>query len=148
MRVTGGYRNVLTFLSLYLLFAVPPFAALNWHLVLAVYEEYVPPDPLGIAILALGASWLFVGCLLADRGIDRYIQFIFWPNDLPSILVDGGFLWAAISWWAIPEIAAEADLYLTVDTYVLLTFISQLPLVLLLALFTVLGEAKRREGRW
>lgn len=142
------YPDVLTFFVLYILVAGVPYAALNWAVVTTVVSSYYPPDPVGVAVWGLGALLLFVGLLLADPGVERYVEFLFWPTDLVSAAVDATYLWAAMSWWAIPELASLLDVSASWQLYLAGVFLSHVPPLLVLTVLTTVGFAKQRDDKW
>lgn len=142
------YPDILTFFALYLLIAGLPYLYLNWEAVETVVSAYYPPDPVGLVLWVLGALVLFIGLVLADPGVERYVEFLFWPTDVVSALVDATYVWAAMSWWVIPELARVSDLTPSWELYLGGVFLSHLPPVLFLTLLTTAGFAKRRDDKW
>jgi hypothetical protein len=136
-----AYRDVVLFVSLYLLLSVPAFFYINWRTVVGVVDRIYPPDVIGLTVLTVLSGLLLYGFLLADRGVNRFNQFLLVPSDVPSILVALSFLWAAISWWATPELLHTLGVELTLNLYLAVVVASQLPMILLLSLMTAVGRA-------
>jgi len=141
-------RNVVVFVGLYLLVSMGPYAVLNPELVATVLESYYPPDLLGVVVFGLAVVGLLASVVLTERGIERYVQFLFWPSDALSVLLNLAYTWAAVSWWVLPELIAYVGLDVGFGTLLGLSVASQLPAVLFLALLTILGEAKAVEDQW
>ncbi|MEF8814301.1 MAG: hypothetical protein V5A55_10855 [Halovenus sp.] len=148
--MAGGdsYRAVVVFVSLYLLFSLPPFLALNWEVVQIVYARQFPPDRSLLVAVVLGVVLLLGGIAVADSGIDRYNEFILAPNDPLSILVGSSFLWAAISWWFLPELVFVTDTPVSLNILLLLVLLSQLPMLLFLGFLTAVGRASSADTPW
>mgnify|MGYP000153300144 CR=1 FL=1 len=142
------YLHVVAFLGCYLGLSVVPYAALHWSEVRAVVDGYYPPGPVGLAVWTLGSALLLVGLLVANQGVERYVQFLFWPTDPLAALVDASYVWAAVSWWALPEIAAAVDASPTLLGYLVGVVASHVPAVVFLSLLTAVGEAHRPEKPW
>lgn len=141
MDTQRAYREVVIFVFLYLLLSVPAFFFLNWRTVVGVVNRIYPPDAVGLAVWIGLSAMLLYGFVLADRGVDRFNQFLFAPTDLLSVLVTVSFLWAAISWWATPELLRALGVELTLSLYLLVVVVSQFPLVLFVSLMTAVGKA-------
>lgn len=141
MLAQRAYRDVVIFVSLYLLLSVPAFFFLNWETVVEVVTRLYPPNVVALTVWIVFSSLLLYGFVLADRGVDRFNQFLFAPSDLLSVFVAGSFLWAAISWWAVPEILRYAGVELSLSLYLLVAVVSQFPVVLLVSLMTAVGKA-------
>lgn len=135
-----AYRDVVTFAFLYLLLSVPAFFYINWRTVVRVVNRVYPPDAIGLTVWAILSGLLVYGFFLADRGVNRFNQFLLVPSDVPSILVALSFVWAAVSWWATPELLLRLGAELTLNLYLAVVVASQLPMVLLLSLMTALGS--------
>lgn len=148
--MVGGvnYRAVVAFVSLYLLFSLPPFLVLNWGVVRTVYAREFPPDPSLLAALVVGVSLLLGVIFLAESGIDRYSDFVMAPNDPLSILLGSSFLWAGISWWFLPELVFVTDTPIPLNILLVLVLLSQLPMLLFLALLTAVGRARTADTPW
>jgi len=146
----GGdnYRAVTAFVVLYLFLSLPPFLVLNWGVVRTVYARQFPPDPWLLAAVALGVLLLLGGLLLAEEGIDRYNDFVMAPNDPLSILVGSSLLWAAISWWFLPELVFATDAAIPLNILLLLVLLSQLPMLLFLGFLTAIGRASSADTPW
>ena len=139
------YRAYLTFVGLYLLLSLPPFLALNFEFVQQVYTRVVVPD-LTVAVGLVLLTFLIMYMLtLADDGVDRYVEFLRAPTDVLSILIILSFLWAAMSWWAVPELVFFYDFDLTLTELLLPILVSQIPMLLFLSLLTAIGKAGK-EG--
>jgi hypothetical protein len=136
-----SYRDVVIFLSLYLLLSVPAFFYINPRTVARVVDWVYPPDVVGLTTLAILSGLLLYGLVLADQGVNRFNEFLLVPSDVPSVLVVFLFLWAAISWWAAPELLHTLGLGLTLNLYLTVVVASQIPMVLLLSLMTAAGRA-------
>lgn len=142
------YPDILLFFVLYLVVAGVPFTYLNWDAVVVVVAAYYPPDPLGVAILVVGALAILIGLVLADPGVERYVQFLFWPTDFMSAFVDASYVWAAASWWAIPEMARFFDISPSLQLYLGGVFVSHIPPLIFLTVLTTLGFAKQKDDKW
>jgi len=143
MRYMGGdqaYRDVVIFATMYLLLWLVPFAVLNREALGAVRDRLAVVDVVTIALLGTGVFVVVSGLVLAREGIDRYNQFLFAPTDLLSVLVELFFLFAAVSWWAVPELVFRAGWEVTLDLLVVAVLLCQLPMVLFLSLMTVAGK--------
>ena len=139
------YRAYLTFIGLYLVLSLPPFLALNFTFVQEVYTRVVVPDltvAVGLVLLTFFILYLLT---LADDGVDRYVDFLTAPTDVLSILVILSFAWAAISWWAVPELVFFYEIDLTLTQLMLPILASQIPMLLFLSLLTAIGRAGK-EG--
>jgi len=136
-----AYRDVVIFVSLYLLLSVPAFFYINWRTVVRVVNRVYPPDVVGLTVWAILSGLLLYGFVLADQGVNRFNQFLLVPSDVPSTLVALSFLWAATSWWATPQLLYTLGAELTLNLYLAVVVASQLPMVLLLSLMTAVGRA-------
>jgi len=130
-------RDITVFVSLYLLLSLPPFLYLNRDLSALVSD---------IALLAaVGTTALVVvtGLFVASDGVERYTQFFFAVTDVYSVVVDLSFVLAAVSWWAVPELAAEMSRDPPFRYLLIAIIVCQVPMILFLSLLTVIGRARR-----
>lgn len=141
MAATRDHLTVVGFVALYLILSFGPFAALNWEVIQAAVRSQWPPDPLLIVIWTGLLVVLLVGIFRAHYGVRRYTHFLRAPTDPLSALVAVSFVWAACSWWAIPELAVAYGLDLTIDVVLALIFLSQLPMLGFLSLMAAIGFA-------
>ena len=136
-------KEYFLFVGLYLLLSLPAFLVLNWDIVAETRDHVFPASTTIILALVIVLVFLAYLFFLADDGVDRYVHFLATPTDLLSVLIILSFLWAAISWWAIPELVFLSSWTLSVNELVLLIIVSQLPMVLFLSLMTAIGRAGR-----
>jgi len=138
--MVGGnaVRDVTVFVSLYLILSLPPFLALNRDLSTSVVSIALVAS-LGTVGLALVA-----GLFLASEGVDRYTDFLFSVSDLFSVVVDPSFVLAAVSWWAVPEVAMRYELGLGLGPVIAAIIVCHIPMVLLLSLMTIVGEVQKQ----
>ncbi len=129
-------RDVFVFVTLYLLLSLPPFLALNPDLSPKVVQTAT------IALLGTGLLAVVAGLFLAREGVDRFVQFLLAPTDLLSVVVLVAFVAAAVSWWAVPEVAFYYELGLTLDVILGAIIVSQIPMVLFLSLMTAIGKTE------
>lgn len=137
------YRDYLVFIGLYLALSLPPFLALNLEFVRDVYTRVVVPDLTIAAALVLLTFFILYLLTLADDGVDRYVDFMAAPTDALSVLVVLSFIWAAVSWWAVPELVFVYDLDLTLTELLLPILASQVPMLFFLSLLTAIGRARK-----
>jgi hypothetical protein len=133
-------RDIVTFVSLYLLLSLPPFLLLNRN-VLGAVRDRVALDIVTIAVVGTGLFVVFAGLLLSREGVDRYTQFLFAPTDLLSILVELAFVLAAVSWWLVLELRFYFELGWGLDLLMAVILAMQLPMILFLSLMTAIGRA-------
>lgn len=129
-------RDVIVFVTVYLVLSLLPFLVLNPDLSTGVRRT--------ATIAALGTALLvFVaGLFLASEGVDRFVQFLRAPTDLLSVVVIVSYLGAAVSWWAVPEVGYYLDVALTIDTVLGAIIVCHVPMVLFLSLMTAIGKAE------
>lgn len=135
------YRDVVLFVTLYILLSFPAFLYFNQEIVEEVRERIAPLDIVTVAIAGTAVFVLISVLLLAEEGVDRYNQFLFAPTDVLSVLIELFFVLAAVSWWIIPEMSKRLGWGLGLDTLLLLILVCQLPMVLFLSLMTAIGKA-------
>lgn len=135
-----AYRDILIFTTAYLLLSLGPFAYLNRGVLDSVRGRLAAVDVVVIAGLGTGLFVVASSLVLAREGIDRYNQFLFAPTDLLSVLVELAFVFAAVSWWALPELVFRAGWGWSLDLLVVGVLLCQLPMVLFLSLLTVAGK--------
>lgn len=133
-------RDVTIFITVYLVLAVVPFLALNWEFVDEI-RIYVTGDIVTATLLGIVFLLVVSVLLLADEGVDRYNQFLFSPTDVLSIIIEFSFVFAAISWWLVPEFATRYDLFLSVGDYLVVIMVCHVPMILFLSLMTAIGKA-------
>lgn len=135
------FRDVVLFVTLYILLSFPAFLYFNQEIVAEVRERIAPLDIVTVAIAGTAVFVLISVLLLAEEGVDRYNQFLFAPTDVLSVLIEFFFVLAAVSWWVIPEMSERLGWGLGLDTLLLLILVCQLPMVLFLSLMTAVGKA-------
>lgn len=136
----GGYRSLLLFLGGYLLLSVPPFLYLNREVLDAVRAGLSPTDPLAVVWVAVALSVL-LGLLRAGEGVERYTLFFTVPGNLFAVLVLLSYVFAAVAWWAVPELVFHLEVDVTLNQLLLLVLACQVPMVVFLSLMTALGRA-------
>lgn len=141
MPESGTYRDVILFVTLYILLSLPAFLYFNRDIVDEVRERIAPLDVVTMAVVGTAVFVLISALLLANEGVDRYNQFLFAPTDVLSVLIELSFVLAAVSWWIVPELAERFDWGPGFDVMLLLILVSQLPMVLFLSLMTAVGKA-------
>lgn len=138
----GRGRRVVLFVGLYLLFSAGPYLALNWEIVVRILDQLFPPSPL-VAVAVLGGALVLLAALVrASEGVDRYAQFLAAPTDWLSILVNLSFVFAAASWWAVPEIVLAYYGRIDLNLLYFLVFLGHVPMLLFLSLMTAVGFAR------
>ena len=138
------WRRPILLVGLYLVVAVPPYAALNWDIVTRVLARSFPPSPLQLLGVLVVAAVLLGALGWASAGVDRFVQFLVAPTDTLSILVGVSFLFAAASWWAVPAVVLALAGRVPPPVLYVVVFASHVPLLLFLSLLTVAGLAHRR----
>lgn len=138
-------KEYFLFVGLYLFLSLPPFLVLNWHVVDEVHDQVFPVSTTIVVALVVVLLFLFYLFVIADDGVDRYVHFLATPTDLLSVLISLSFLWAAVSWWAVPELVFRSGWALSLNELVVLIIASQAPMLLFLSLLTAIGRAGR-EG--
>lgn len=133
-------RDIVLFVSLYLVFSLPLFLLLNFE-VLGAVRERIAVDVVSIAIFGAALFVVFAGLMLSQEGVDRYTQFLFAPTDVLSVFVELAFLLAAVSWWLVPEIVFYLELGWDLDLLLAIILACQLPMILFLSLMTAVGKA-------
>jgi len=133
---TNPVRDITTFVSLYLLLSLPPFLYLNQGL-----SELVTD----IALLATVGTVLLVvttALVFISDGVERYTDFFFSLTDLYSVVVDLAFVLAAVSWWAVPELATRFQWGAQLRYVLTAIIVCHVPMVLFLSLLTIMGRAR------
>lgn len=133
------FRDVVLFLTLYLLLSLPPFLFFNREVLDAVRNRIA----LDVVTVAVSGTALFVvlsALFLAEEGVDRYVQFLFAPTDPLSVLIEMSFAFAAVSWWLVPEAVFRFEPGLSFDLLVVTVLVCQLPMMLFLSLLTAVGK--------
>jgi hypothetical protein len=130
-------RELAIFVSIYLLLSLPPFLVLNQEILSEIQVEVATIAIVGTAVLVV-LSMLF----LSREGVDRFTDFLLAPTDITSILVDVAFLAGAISWWLVPEIVLESEIPAELGTILAVIIGCHIPLILVLALLTVVGKSR------
>ena len=133
---TNPVRDITTFVSLYLLLSLPPFLYLNQGL-----SELVAD----IALLATVGTVLLVvttALVFISDGVERYTDFFFSLTDLYSVVVDLAFVLAAVSWWAVPELATRFQWGAQLRYVLTAIIVCHVPMVLFLSLLTIMGRAR------
>ena len=139
MATGQGVRDVVIFVTLYVLLSLVPFLVLNREVlddVEVVAEQDVVLLSTGGLVLLLAVSGLF----LAREGVDRYNQFLFAPTDALSVLMELFFLLAAISWWLVPELVFYLEWDIPIEGLLAIIVACQLPMVMFLSLMTAIGK--------
>ena len=132
----SSVRDVVTFVSLYLVLSLPPFLLLNRDLSAVVANLAV------VAIVGTTGLVLVTALFILSEGVERYTSFLFGLTDFYSLVIDLAFVLAAVSWWLVPELAVR--FLSTPELRVVLTavIICQVPMVLFLSAMTVVGRAQ------
>ena len=133
---TGSVRDITTFVSLYLLLSLPPFLYLNRDLSPFVSNIAVLATA-GPVVLVIIASLFFV-----SDGVGRYTNFFVAVTDLYSVVVDLAFVLAAVSWWAVPEVATRFQWGAQLRYVLTAIIICHVPMILFLSLLTIMGRAQ------
>jgi len=130
-------RDITVFVTLYLLLSLPPFLYLNRDLSAGVVNVALLAT-IGTTGLVVVASLFFI-----SEGVERYTGFLFAVTDVFSVVVDLAFVLAAVSWWAVPELAVRTmespELRLVLAAIIL----CHVPMVLFLSLMTIIGYQTR-----
>lgn len=135
------YRDVVLFITLYLVLSLVPFLVLNQEIVGDIRDRIAPLDIVTVAVVGTGVFVLISSLFLAQEGIDRYNRFLLAPTDPLSVLVGMSFLGASVSWWFVPELAFRAHAAVSFDLLIVIVLFCQLPMVLFLSLLTAVGKA-------
>lgn len=135
------YKDVVLFITLYLVLSLVPFLVFNQSVLGDIRDRVAPLDVVTIGIVGTGLFVLISALFLMEEGIDRYNQFLFAPTDLLSVLVALSFLAASISWWVVPEIAFRMGPTVSFDLLIVAVLSCQLPMILFLSLLTAVGKA-------
>jgi len=141
MVASAKFKDVVLFITLYILLSFPPFLVFNREIIGDIQDRIVL-DLVTIAVIGTGLIILITALLLASEGVDRYNQFLFAPTDVLSVLIEFSFVVAAISWWFVPEFTEWAGHNLDLDAMLLIVLVCQLPMVLFLSLMTAIGKAQ------
>lgn len=134
------YRDIVVFVTLYLLLSLLPFLYFNREVVGAVRDRLLPFDVVTVAVAGTGLFVIVSALLLAEEGVERYNQFLFAPTDALSVLVVASFVLAAVSWWLVPELGFRYEWGLSFDLLVMGVLLCQLPMLLFLSLMTAVGK--------
>lgn len=134
------YRDIVLFVTLYLLLSLLPFLFFNREVVDTIRTR-LALDIVTVAVAGAALFFVLSGLSLADEGVDRYVQFLFAPTDLLSVLIELSFVLAATSWWLVPEVVFRFELGLSLDLLIVAIIVCQLPMVLFLSLLTAVGKA-------
>ncbi|WP_324662056.1 hypothetical protein [Haloarcula sediminis] len=129
-------KDITTFVSLYLLLSLPPFLYLNRGLS-AVVTNLALVATAGTVLLVLTAALFF-----ASDGVRRYTEFFFAVTDVYSVIVDLAFVFAAVSWWTVPELATRFQWGAELRYVLTAIIVCHVPMVLFLSLLTVMGRAR------
>ena len=129
-------RDITTFVSLYLLLSLPPFLYLNRGLSTLVTNIALLATVGTVALVVL-TSLFFV-----SEGVGRYTEFFFAVTDVYSVVVDLAFVLAAVSWWAVPELATRFEWGAQFRYVITAIIVCQVPMVLFLSLLTIMGRAQ------
>lgn len=137
--MVGGraVRDITTFVSLYLVLSLPPFLYLNQNLS-GLVTNIALLAVVGTVGLVIVTSLFFV-----SDGVERYTDFFFSVTDVYSVVVDLSFVLAAVSWWAVPELAVSLTQRPELRLVLTAIIICQVPMVLFLSLMTIMGRAVR-----
>jgi hypothetical protein len=142
-----AYRELLLFVTLYVLLSLGPFLALNRGVVATVYRRVAPLGVVALGGVVALVAVLLVAAVRADEGIDRYVQFIVRPSDALSVLIALAFLLAAVAWWAVPEAAFLLEVDVTLGLLLVGILVCQVPMLLVLSLLTAAGRAASGSPR-
>ena len=136
--MVGGraVRDIMTFVSCYLLLSLPPFLFLNRNLSALVANIAL------LATVGTVALVLVTSLFLVSDGVERYTDFFFAVTDVYSVVVDLAFVLAAVSWWAIPRIVTRFQWGGQLRYVLTAIIVCHVPMVLFLSLLTVMGRAQ------
>jgi hypothetical protein len=129
------------FTTAYLFLSLPPFLLFNQTVLSAVRDRLAPVDVVVVAVAGTGGLIVLTALVLAKEGVSRYNEFLVGPTDLLSIFVGASFLFAATSWWAVPELLFRFGVSLSFDLLIVLVLFCHLPMILFLSLLTAIGKA-------
>ncbi|WP_276250883.1 hypothetical protein [Haloarcula rara] len=129
-------RDITTFVSLYLLLSLPPFLYLNRGLSTLVANIALLAT-VGTVALVLVTSLFFI-----SEGVERYTNFFFDVTDVYSVFVDLAFVLAAVSWWAVPELATRFEWGAQLRYVITAIIVCHVPMILFLSLLTIMGRAQ------
>lgn len=133
--------DIVVFTTLYLFLSLPPFLLVNQAVLSEVRERVAPVDVVAVAVAGTAGLLVLTALVLASEGISRYNQFLAAPTDLLSVCVTLSFLFAAVSWWLVPELLFWAEPGLSFDLLVIAVLFCQIPMILFLSLLTAIGKA-------
>jgi len=129
-------RDITVFVSLYLVLSLPPFLWLHQDLSTIVQNIAL------VAIAGTVALVLLTSLVLVSDGVERYTSFLFAVTDVYSVVVDLAFVLAAVSWWAVPELAVSTSWGAELRYVLTAIIICHVPMVLFLSLLTIIGRAQ------
>lgn len=129
-------RDITTFVSLYLLLSLPPFLYLNRDLSTEVTTVAMLAAA-GTAVLVVTTVLFFV-----SDGVGRYTDFFFAVTDVYSVVVDLAFVLAAVSWWAVPQLAVSLGWGVELRFVLTAIIVCHVPMILFLSLLTIMGRAQ------
>lgn len=132
-------REVVVFLGMYLVLSVPPFLYLNRD-ILSEVRLWLTQDVVAVAVVGTLGVIAIAALFLANEGVQRYNNFMFTPTDVLSVVIEVVFVFAAISWWLIPELAARNDIVLSLNELLVVIIICHVPMIVFLSLMTALGK--------
>jgi len=130
-------RDITVFVTLYLLLSLPPFLYLNRDLSAGVVNVALLAT-MGTTALVVVASLFFI-----SEGVERYTGFLFAVTDVFSVVVDLAFVLAAVSWWAVPELAVRTMESPELRLVLAAIIVCHVPMVLFLSLMTIIGYQTR-----
>jgi len=130
-------RDITVFVTLYLLLSLPPFLYLNRDLSAGVVNVALLAT-IGTTGLVVVASLFFI-----SEGVERYTGFLFAVTDVFSVVVDLAFVLAAVSWWAVPELAVRTTASPELRLVLAAIIVCHVPMVLFLSLMTIIGYQTR-----
>lgn len=133
-------NDVVIFLTVYLVFSLVPFLALNRE-ILSEIQVLVSRDVVIVAVAGTGLFIVVSGLALAREGVERYNDFLAAPTDTLSLLVAFSFFLAALSWWLIPEVAFYFEWGVGLDVLLSIILACHVPMIIFLSLMTAVGKS-------
>lgn len=136
MAIRGILRSTVLFLGGYLLLSMPVFLVRNRDVLDAVVNRLLTSVS-AIALSALTAGLIVFVLVVATDGVEKYNAFLLHPTDVLSILVTCSYVWAAVSWWAVPELLLWTDTFIGLRPVLGLIVLSHVPMFVFLSMLTV-----------
>jgi hypothetical protein len=138
--MSSQFRDIVVFTTLYLFLSLVPFLVLNQAVISAVRDRLGSVDVVAVAVVGTLGLVALTALVLASEGVSRYNQFLVAPTDALSVLVALSFLFAASSWWLVPELLFRFGPDLSFDVLLIVLLFCQIPMILFLSLLTALGN--------